>query len=253
MRNYEEETIKRVEWIKKVIAQSNSNGIVYGASGGKDSALVGILCKKATDHVLGVMMPCVSKQNYSTDMQHSDMLAEAFSIPTTTVDLTGAYETLLQAISTKGQPTERAKINIGPRLRMTTLYTIGQSMKYLVAGTGNSSEIYMGYFTKWGDGAFDFNPIGDLTATEIIEFLHYLRCPKEITDKPPSAGLYEGQTDEGEMGVTYQAIDTFIKTGTGNEKDIYKIKKAHSISEHKRSIPLVYDFEGGSDDEENRS
>ena len=251
MRNYEEETTKRVKWIQEVIKKSGATGVIFGISGGKDSALVGILCKKATEHVLGVMMPCSLAQNFGADIKHSNLLAETFSIPATTVDLSQAYETLLQAISTKGQPTAKAKINIGPRLRMTTLYTIGQSMHYLVAGTDNLSETYMGYFTKWGDGAYDFNPIADLTVTEIIEFLNYLQCPKEITEKPPSAGLYEGQTDEEEMGVTYKAIDMFIKTGKGNEEDIRKINKAHSISEHKRNMPIMYP-EGGYANEKNR-
>ena len=109
--------------------------------------------------------------------------------------------------------TDAASANIAPRLRMITLYTIAASENRIVAGTGNRSEAYMGYFTKWGDGAYDFNPIADLTATEVFEFLRYLKAPSSIIEKAPSAGLFEGQTDEKEMGVTYKAIDKYITEG----------------------------------------
>ena len=98
----------------------------------------------------------------------------------------------------------------------------------------------MGYFTKWGDGAFDFNPIADLTVTEIYEFLRYLGAPSRIIEKAPSAGLYEGQTDEQEMGVTYAAIDTYLTQGTGKPEDIAIIERAHARTAHKRRMPARY-------------
>ena len=122
---------------------------------------------------------------------------------------------------------------------MTTLYTIAQSENLLVAGTGNRSEIYMGYFTKWGDGGYDFNPIGDLTATEVVEYLKYFNAPENIF-QGPSAGLYEGQTDEQDMGVTYAAIDEYITRGTADERDKEIIDRYHSRSEHKRKLPSIY-------------
>ncbi len=239
-RDYAQETEKRVEWIRDILKTSGANGIIFGSSGGKDSALVGILCRKATENVLGVIMPCVSKQNYNQDREHALKLAERFSIETIEVDLTDMRNLLCERIEKVAKVTDLAKTNINPRLRMTTLYTLGQSMGYLVAGTGNRSESFMGYFTKWGDGAYDFNPILDLCATEIFEFLEYLGAPKELIEKPPSAGLYEGQTDEKEMGVTYKAIDLFIKEGTGSQEDIAKITAAHNRTEHKRRLPLHY-------------
>ena len=133
-----------------------------------------------------------------------------------------------------------AVTNIAPRLRMTTLYTIAASENRLVAGTGNRSEIYMGYFTKWGDGASDFNPIADLCAGEIFEFLRYLNAPLSIVSKAPSAGLYEGQTDEQEMGVSYAAIDSYINGGEIAEKDRAVIDRYHSRSEHKRKPISTY-------------
>ncbi|MCL2282313.1 MAG: NAD(+) synthase, partial [Fibromonadales bacterium] len=125
-------------------------------------------------------------------------------------------------------------VNIAPRLRMTTLYAIAANENRLVAGTGNLSEIYMGYFTKWGDGAFDFNPISDLTVTEVYEFLHFLNAPDFIISKAPSAGLFDGQTDESEMGIAYSSIDEFLLNGTASERDIAIIERFHKASEHKR-------------------
>ena len=133
-----------------------------------------------------------------------------------------------------------AKANIAPRLRMVTLYGVAAAEGRLVAGTGNASEAYMGYFTKWGDGAHDFNPIADLTVTEIYAFLRYLNAPKAILEKAPSAGLFEGQTDESEMGVTYAAIDRYLTTGEASEADRAVIEKFHARSEHKRRPIAVY-------------
>ncbi|HCP14405.1 MAG TPA: NAD(+) synthase [Peptococcaceae bacterium] len=243
MRNYEEELKARVAFIQEILEASQARGIVYGNSGGKDSALVGILCKKACAQVLGVMLPCGSQRNYNEDMQDALALARQFDIEILTVDLTQTKAVLLEALKAAGedQPlTAAAMTNIAPRLRMTTLYALAQSRSCLVAGTGNRSEGYMGYFTKWGDGAYDLNPIGDLTVTEIYEFLRYLGAPAQIIDKAPSAGLYEGQTDEKEMGITYKALDQYLLTGAGEAAEIAKYQKAHERSAHKRQPARVF-------------
>jgi len=240
MRDYKVETEKRVAFIKELVSKTSAKGIVYGNSGGKDSALVGILCKMACDDTVGVIMPCCSTRNYEEDTDHGVLVATQFDIETRTVDLTNVKEALIESVSGKTEINGGADINIAPRLRMTTLYTIAASENRLVAGTGNRSEIYMGYFTKWGDGACDFNPIADLTAGEVFEFLRYLKAPSEIIDKPPSAGLYEGQTDEADMGVTYAAIDEYILNGNAHLEDAKIIRKYHSGSEHKRRMPLYY-------------
>jgi NAD+ synthase len=130
--------------------------------------------------------------------------------------------------------------NLAPRIRMTTLYAIAASENRLVAGTGNRSECYMGYFTKWGDGACDFNPIADLTVTEIYEFLRELGAPEAILTKAPSAGLFDGQTDEQEMGITYQAIDAFLLDGTVTAADKVILDRFNGVSEHKRRLPSQY-------------
>ena len=234
MRDYQAEFDKRVEYIRAKLREAHADGIIFGNSGGKDSALVGILCKAACDNTVGVIMPCASRVNYGQDRDDGNALAAQFGIETRTVDLTPVREAELKALEGVTELTDMAVTNIAPRLRMTTLYTIGASENRLVAGTGNRSEIYMGYFTKWGDGASDFNPIADLTATEIFEFLRFLNAPASIVEKAPSAGLYEGQTDEQEMGVTYRAIDGFLMGETIDEKDKAVIDRYHSRSEHKR-------------------
>ena len=159
------------------------------------------------------------------------------------MDLTAVREAELKELEKVCTINDMALINIAPRLRMTTLYAIGAAENRLVAGTGNRSERHMGYFTKWGDGACDFNPISDLTATEVFEFLEYLKAPRCIIDKAPSAGLYDGQTDEQDMGVTYKAIDTYLLTGQVNEADKAVIDRYHSRSEHKRRPITMYKYD----------
>ena len=240
MRDFQQELQNRVAFIQKLLAESGADGIVYGNSGGKDSALVGILCKKACDNTLGIIMPCQSQRNYGEDMADGLAVAEQFSIQTVKVDLSAVKTALTDALQPACAITAPASANIAPRLRMTTLYAIAQSRNALVAGTGNRSERYMGYFTKWGDGACDFNPIADLTVGEIYDFLRYLQAPASICTKAPSAGLFEGQTDEGEMGVTYAAIDQYLADGSGRQEDIAIIERYHRRSAHKRKPIALY-------------
>jgi len=232
-RDWGKEITQRVSKIKQILLDSGSSGIAFGSSGGKDSALVGILCKMATDNIVGVIMPCESASNYNQDLKDAMLLGRTYSIDHVIVDLTDTKKTLLTAINRDISVSEVANINMNPRLRMATLYAIATSHNYLVAGTGNRSEIHMGYFTKWGDGAFDLNPIQDLTKTEIFDFLRHLNAPEIFYTKAPSAGLFEGQTDEADMGLTYDELDTYLLTGIkGN--NFYKIEKTHKSTQHKR-------------------
>ena len=241
MRDYGVELEKRVDFIKEKLSQSGCKGIVFGNSGGKDCALVGILCKKACEDTVGVIMPCESSVNFGSDMDDGNALADKFGIETRIVDITAVKKAEMEALSTATTLNSIAITNIAPRLRMTTLYAIGASEGRLVAGTGNRSERYMGYFTKWGDGAFDFDPIADLTVGEVYEFLEYLGAPESIIKKAPSAGLFEGQTDEQDMGVTYKAIDEYILTGKATPEDRAIIDRYHARSEHKRAPLAVYE------------
>lgn len=238
LRNWKKETEQRVGFLKEEMKKAGACGLVFGNSGGKDSALVGILCSMATDNVYSVAMPCGSSRNFGEDLRDATALSEKFGIPMETVDLTETRETLMKAA---GEGLSDAAIsNIAPRLRMTLLYLLAQSRNCLVVGTGNRSEIYMGYFTKWGDGGYDINPIADLGATEIFDFLRYLGAPENIITKAPSAGLVEGQTDEGDMGVTYEEIDRFMDGGEVGQKSAEIIMRYHARSGHKREMPHRY-------------
>lgn len=240
MRDYAKEFADRVSYIRELVEKSGVSGIVYGNSGGKDCSLVGILCKFACENTVGIMMPCASKRNFEQDMKDAKEVSEHFGIQSRVIDLTDVRQCEMDRLSDITTLTPAAVNNIAPRLRMTTLYAVAASENRLVAGTGNRSEAYMGYFTKWGDGACDFNPISDLTATEVIEFLKWLTAPACVINKAPSAGLFDGQTDEDEMGVTYNAIDTYILTGEASERDKKVIDRFHRVSEHKRSGISVF-------------
>jgi len=240
MRDYKAEFENRVKFIKDVLAQSGANGIVFGNSGGKDSALVGILCKAACDNTVGIIMPCFTRRNYGEDICDANEVAQKYGIETRTVDLTPVREAVLKSLEGAVQLNDTALANIAPRLRMVTLYAIAASENRLVAGTGNRSEAYVGYFTKWGDGAHDFNPIADLTVTEIYEFLRYLDAPECVIKKAPSAALFEGQTDEGEMGVTYKELDAFIFGEQIPDDKRQIIERMHMASEHKRKGIIKY-------------
>lgn len=240
MRNYEEEFKNRTAFIRETLISAHSDGIIFGNSGGKDCTLVGILCKAACENTVGLIMPCGSKRNYNEDKEDAEAVAKQFAIESRIVDLTGAKNEITNAVGKAAGLTDAALTNIAPRLRMIALYSVAASENRLVAGTGNLSEKYMGYFTKWGDGAFDFNPIADLTVTEVYEFLKFLNAPDNIIKKAPSAGLFEGQTDEDEMGVTYKAIDKYLLEGKAEEKDREIIERYHNTSSHKRKLPPVY-------------
>jgi len=230
-RNYEEEFRRRVGFIKDIVSRSTAEGIVYGNLGGKDSALVGILCKAACENTLSVIMPCVgeSKEQNARDAQ---IIAEQFDIETRTVDITETKKSAIAALGEAVTLNDIADAHIAPRLRMTTLYAIAASERRLVAGTGNKSENFIGFFTKWGDGAYDFNPIADLTATEVYEFLEYLGAPQFIIDKAPTATVYDGETVE--EGLKYRELDTYLLHGEVSEAVLEKIGILHAKSQHKR-------------------
>jgi len=240
LRDYKLEFEKRVEFIKSVLKNSGAAGIVFGNSGGKDSALVGILCKAACDDTVGLIMPCTTARNYNEDIADAKAVADQYNIETRIVDLTPVKEAEINALKGVTELNSLALTNMAPRLRMLTLYAVAASENRIVAGTGNKSEAYVGYFTKWGDGAHDFNPIADLTVTEVYEFLRFLNAPKCVIEKAPSAALFEGQTDEGEMGVTYKELDLYLSGGDIPEDKKQIIMRLHNASEHKRRGIIVY-------------
>lgn len=229
----------RLNWIREHVKASGCKGVVVGESGGKDSATVTALCVRALgkENVVGVTMPCNS---LSTDMEHARLVADAFGIKLLEVNIASTFNTLKETIQQEQEISDLAAANIKPRIRMTTLYAVAQSLNYLVIGTDNLSEMVMGYFTKWGDGGYDFNPLGDLTMQEVLELGRELGVPEPILTKAPSAGLWEGQTDEKEMGVTYKAIEEYIKTGTTDKESLAIIERTHRNTQHKREMPYIY-------------
>jgi NAD+ synthase len=234
---------KLEEWIKDKVRSAGCKGVVLGLSGGIDSSVLAVLCIKVLpQNTLGIIMPCHSVEE---DRVHAETLAKKFSIPTKTAVLDGTYDTLLKILP-DFQPdpslTRLAQANLKARLRMVTLYHTANQLKYLVAGSGNRSEMTVGYFTKHGDSGVDILPLGNLVKKQVRELARYLKIPQEIIDKPPSAGLWAGQTDEGEMGFSYEALDNYILTGKAPEALKKRIEELRASGAHKCTTPPVPPF-----------
>jgi NAD+ synthase len=233
-------------WINREVCLSGGIGAAVGLSGGIDSAVVAALAKRAfPHHVLGVLLPCHSD---AQDGEDALLIAHHFGVATAMVDLGGVFDLLLEQLgksSTELADDRTALANIKPRLRMTTLYAFANHLGYRVLGTGNRSEREVGYFTKWGDGAADFLPLGSLNKSQVRALAEYLEVPRRVIDKPPSAGLWSGQTDEDEMGVSYEELDAYLMGAAGDSHPI--IDAMHQASQHKRELPKVAPFpEGGA-------
>jgi NAD+ synthase len=232
-----------VDWIKDRVIAAGCRGVVLGMSGGLDSSLLAVLCQRAfPKYSLGLIMPCYS---IDEDKDHAEVIARQFEIPTKTVVLNAVYDSLLYVLPDfKPDHTigRIAKANLKARLRMVTLYYVANQMNYLVVGSGNRSEIAIGYFTKHGDSGADILPLGNLVKKEVRELARYLGIPQEIIDKTPSAGLWQGQTDEGEMGFSYEALDRYLLTGTAPEELKNRIEFKRAASRHKTMTPPIPEF-----------
>lgn len=240
----EKEMNNSIEWIKKYVENSGGKGIVIGNSGGKDSATVLAMAVNALgkENVLAVSMPCHSTNN---DYEDALLVAETFGVKMLKVDLTDCYDEMEKEINLKlnqNELSKEAKVNMKPRLRMTTLYGIAQTLGYRVIGTGNLCEAMVGYTTKWGDNSSDFNPIGNFTVDEVLEIGRILGVPEKILEKAPSDGL-GSQTDEEKMGITYKQISEMIETGNTDENVKNEIIKRYNNSKHKRQLVPVYRFD----------
>ena len=239
-----QKVIQRIgDWLYDQVNAAGAEGLVVGLSGGIDSACTLALSKRAMgENVLGVLMPCHSDP---IDAEYARMVAEVFKAETTIVDLSPVYDLLLTALP----PADKvAAANIKPRLRMTTLYYLAAARNYLVAGTGNKSELMVGYFTKFGDGGVDLEPLGELFKVQVWELGRALGVPQPVIDRPPTAGLWAGQTDEGEMEITYPVLDRALAAILSGETagitpDVLgQVEKMVSKSEHKRRIPPTCDL-----------
>ncbi|TXT60244.1 MAG: NH(3)-dependent NAD(+) synthetase [Promethearchaeota archaeon] len=235
------------KWIKDYVANTNFDGVVMGISGGIDSAVTAALCVEALgkDQVLGLSLPCGSLKE---DINDAHLLAEAINLQLLEFDLTNVYDTFLETVDSQIEADKVAKGNIRARLRMVAWYYVGQSKcNRLVVGTSNRTEIAIGYFTKYGDGAADFKPIGGLYKCEVREIAKILGIPRKIIEKPPSAGLWKGQTDEEEIGLSYDLLDEIIyhidynlNLEKFNDQDVKKVQKMMSSSEHKKTRAPIF-------------
>lgn len=239
----QQEMENAIAWIKQYVEDSNSKGIVIGNSGGKDSATVLAMATKAIgkENVLAISMPCNSQ---NSDFEDAKLVAEAFGVKFATIDLSSTYYEMEKEINLKltQNLSKESTINIKPRLRMTTLYGIAQTLNYLVIGTGNLCEAMVGYTTKWGDNSSDFNPIGNFTVDEVLEIGKILGVPEKILKKAPNDGL-GGLTDEEKMGIKYSQIAEMIETGDTDENAKREIIRRYQNSKHKRIVVPVYRFE----------
>ena len=241
--NTEQLADKLISWIRDKVSSAGCKGVLVGMSGGLDSSVVAILCHRAfPQSMLGVLMPCYSSQE---DMKHAQAAATEFSIPTETVVLDNVFDTLLKALpgnEVDPNVNRLAEANLKARLRMLTLYYFANSLGYMVAGSGNRSELSVGYFTKYGDGGADILPLGNLLKGQVKELARFLSIPQQIIDKPPSAGLWEGQTDEGELGLSYEELDRYLVTGEASSELKEKVESMIAAAKHKRQPPPVASF-----------
>jgi NAD+ synthase len=240
----EELTGSLAAWIRERVTEAKCKGVVLGLSGGMDSSVVAVLCQRAfPETTRGIIMPCHSLKE---DIEHAQALAQRFAIPTQTVVLDGTFDSLLKALPDEKAPPEisrLAKANLKARLRMLTLYYFANRLNYLVVGSGNRDELAVGYFTKYGDGGVDIQPLGSLLKSRVKELAQFLSIPRPIIDKPPSAGLWEGQTDEEELGLSYDELDRYLASGEASAQMKERLRAIIAAAEHKRRPPPVADIE----------
>lgn len=218
-------------------------GYVLGVSGGVDSSLVSVLIKKAVgkENMMALLLPIDSN---AKDVDDGIQLCKSMDIPYHVIDTTDTYRTFKNNIeSISGELDLSTLGNLKARMRMSILYAYAQKHGYLVVGTDNADERYTGYFTKYGDGAADILPIAHLLKNEVVQASKILGIPTNLAERVPTASLYEGQTDENEMGVTYKDLDDYLLGKSVSDSAKARIERLHSTSEHKRiPIPTPNEF-----------
>lgn len=234
---------KLIAWLRERVADAGAKGVILGVSGGLDSAVAAAVCKEAfPGNALGLIMPCYSMEE---DVSHAHLVLEHLELPWKTVVLDRAYDVMLETlgedVASKKPPT-LARANLKPRLRMITLYYYAALYNYLVIGTTNLSERKVGYFTKHGDGGVDLLLLGNLIKDEVRSLATYFAIPEVIINKPPSGGLWPGQTDEKEMGLTYEELDAYMLGEKIADDTWEKIHGMRKRSSHKRLLPPIPEF-----------
>jgi NAD+ synthase len=225
-----------VQWLTDEMERAQARGFVCGMSGGLDSSVCAALIRQVTDNCLGLILPIASSVEDCDDAQ---AFATQLSLKTEYVDLTALYSSFTRLLPAGSHV---ALGNIKARLRMIVLYYYANVHNYLVCGTGNKTELALGYFTKFGDGACDVLPIGDLYKYEVRQLARTLAVPEKIVKKVPSAGLWQDQTDEGEIGFCYDDIDRTLQAiarGTVRGTCAEDLKNMIDRSEHKRQLPRI--------------
>lgn len=233
-------------WIGEKMNEAGAAGLLVGVSGGIDSAVTAhLIYQAAKENSLGVIIPIKSSKSSLNDAQ---ALVKQCGIPSITVDLGKVHESftgsVFEAMKSVGILSEQrlrsADSNLRARLRMNCLYAIANNLNYMVVGTDNLDEYFTGYFTKYGDGGVDIQPLHNIYKKTVYELARYFGVPQSIIDKAPSADLWAGQTDEDEMGVSYDQIENYIAGKTVEPYAAQKIARLHNISEHKRHMPPAY-------------
>ena len=233
-----------VDWLRGMAEAAGCRGLVVGLSGGVDSSTAAALMKKAfPDNCLGIILPIHSNTQDQTDAL---AVAKTFEIPHYILDVENEHRSILERSLTSMQnmgcePHVRmTDANLRARLRMSCIYAAANALEYMVIGTDNAAELYLGYFTKFGDGGCDIMPLAAFTKGEVRELGSLLGVPQTIIEKPPSAGLWEGQTDEGELGISYEVIDAYLQGQSVKDEQRALIEKHHKQSAHKRETPAYY-------------
>ncbi len=236
-RKDQEETAKVISrFIASKVDESNTNGVVIGLSGGLDSSTTAFLCSKSlrNDQILGIIMPTVSTPNQ--DIEDGIAVAEMLGIEYEIIhvdNLIAPFNDI--CIHARGKDLtntgnlELANANLKARIRMMMLYYHANILNRLVVGTGNRTELLVGYFTKFGDGGVDILPIGDLYKTDVRNLATHLRVPENIIKKAPTAGLWAGQTDEEELGMKYEVLDKLLQMRVDKRMDLVQIAEKLEI------------------------
>ena len=232
VRDPEKVTAYIEKWLASLVGKAGARGIVVGLSGGIDSAVVAALASRVfKDGALGVIMPCHSDPSDVTDAL---LVAGHLGMSHKTIDLTPVFDVFTSGIDAEEPLSDMARANLKARLRMSALYGVAQSTSRLVCGTGNRSEWEVGYFTKHGDPASDLLPLLDLLKCEVRAVARFLGLPEVVINKAPTAGLWAGQTDEEEMGFSYDELDGYLAAGEAAPENVRKIEALRAKSEHKR-------------------